>query len=257
MPASASSVWFLGDAHGDFRHVLRAVRSAPRKPTDLVFLGDLELSRPLGDEIGPIEDLGPRCWLIHGNHDADNPEAARFLFDSPLFPERSLHGRVARVGGLRIGGLGGVFGASSWLPPDDPKVLCERDLLEDLEDGLRWGKISRAKAEGEALKAKALIFWEDWSRLYGQSADVLVTHEAPSCHPLGFGPIDELARSMGALAAFHGHHHDRLDARYREDPARMGFVARGVGLRGISGAGGEIILPGIEDERRMGRIRPG
>lgn len=247
------SIWILGDVHGDFRHILRALSNARRKPADLIFLGDLELSRPFEEEIGPIEEMGPRCWAIHGNHDADSEETSRFLFGSPAFAERSLHGRVVEIGGLRVAGLGGVFEEMSWLPPGEPIALSERDLLEDVHEEARRGRISPEKARGIALKAKSAIFWEDWERLYGQPADILVTHEAPSCHPKGNEALDDLARSMGARWAFHGHHHDRLDSLYLQDAPRFGFLARGVGLRGITAADGSVILPGLLDERRMAR----
>lgn len=249
-------LWFLGDAHGQFRHIARAIREASETPSDLVFLGDLELSRPLEEEIGPIEDLGPRCWIVHGNHDADSIETARFLFDSPAFPDRSLHGRVQTIAGIRVAGLGGVFGAESWLPPDEPSVLCARDLAEDIEERARQGRISPEKAAGLSLKSRSLIFWEDWHRLFGQPADILAAHEAPDSHPRGFAPLSELARSMGAKRAFHGHHHDGLEALCEDPMGRGAFRSRGVGLRGIVSADGKTIVPGALDADRAARHRP-
>jgi hypothetical protein len=76
------------------------------------------------------------------------------------------------------------------------------------------------------------IFPADFLRMASLQTDVLVTHEAPSCHPYGHAGIDHLARSMGAKLVIHGHHHDSLD--YSGDRERMGFACVGVGFRGIT-----------------------
>jgi len=84
-----------------------------------------------------------------------------------------------------------------------------------------------------------------FARLAAQRADLLITHEAPSCHPHGFHAIDALARALGVQAAFHGHHHDSLD--YRPQWATLGFRAFGVGLRGVVDHEGNVIVPGELD----------
>lgn len=93
---------------------------------------------------------------------------------------------------------------------------------------------------GKALLHKSTIFWTDWIRLFGQSADILVTHEAPSCHPNGFKGIDVLAQSMKVKYAFHGHHHDQLNYAAHEES--LGFSAHGIGLRSVSDMYGGIVL---------------
>lgn len=65
-------------------------------------------------------------------------------------------------------------------------------------------------------------------QLLNVSADVLVTHEAPSAHYFGYGEIDELGRKIGVSKSFHGHQHDRLD--YSRHWDRLGFQAYGVGF---------------------------
>ena len=80
------------------------------------------------------------------------------------------------------------------------------------------------------------------------TADVLVTHEAPSCHPHGHASLDELGRCLGVRWAFHGHHHDQLDYSAMND--RLGFRAFGVGLRGITSLDGEVIVEGEDDNYR-------
>lgn len=72
-----------------------------------------------------------------------------------------------------------------------------------------------------------------------EKADILVCHEAPSCHPYGYSEIDELAQAMGAKMVVHGYHHDRLD--YRSDWPRLGFEAYGVSFRAIMAITGESV----------------
>ncbi|MNC51223.1 hypothetical protein D3C75_1005080 [compost metagenome] len=45
-------IWFLGDVHGRFDHVIRLVKL--HRPEAVVFLGDLECSLPLDMIIRPI-----------------------------------------------------------------------------------------------------------------------------------------------------------------------------------------------------------
>ena len=42
----------------------------------------------------------------------------------------------------------------------------------------------------------------------GHETDILITHEAPSCHRLGFSEIDDLAEIMGVKLIVHGHYHE-------------------------------------------------
>lgn len=42
---SLKMIWFLGDVHGRFDHVIRLVKN--HRPEAVVFLGDLEFSLPL------------------------------------------------------------------------------------------------------------------------------------------------------------------------------------------------------------------
>ena len=105
--------------------------------------------------------------------------------------------------------------------------------------------------DGLPRKHRSSIFPEDYFHLVGQRADVLVTHEAPSVHPYGFGAIDDLARSLRVNKAFHGHHHDCLD--YSRDQGRLGFEAFGVGLCGVTDINGACIQAGRFDYKRGGR----
>lgn len=233
-----ANILFLGDTHGQFGHILRAVHAY--RPEALVFLGDIQAKRPLQAEIAEVLDL-TEVWWIHGNHDTDSPEYHDNLFHSTL-SNRNLHGRVTEVAGVRIAGLGGIFREKIWYPPMDIRYESAQDLQGRDREECEW-------RNGLPLRHRSSIFPEDYFSLIGQHADVLVTHEAPSCHPNGFDAIDELARSLGVEVSYHGHHHDRLD--YSGGWTDLGFQAFGVGLRGITHHNGSVVLPGQEDENRM------
>ena len=59
-------IYFFGDTHGHFRHVLEIV--SRDRPTSIVFLGDLQVQRPLEVELESILGM-TEIWFIHGNHD--------------------------------------------------------------------------------------------------------------------------------------------------------------------------------------------
>ncbi len=103
-------IWFLGDVHGRFDHVIRIVKN--HRPEAVVFLGDLECSLPLDMILRPILDI-TEIWFIHGNHDSDHPAYWHNLYGG--LAERSLHGRVVEIAGYRVAGLGGTFESQVWL----------------------------------------------------------------------------------------------------------------------------------------------
>lgn len=88
--------------------------------------------------------------------------------------------------------------------------------------------------------ALSAIYPDDYFSLAMEKADILVCHEAPSCHPYGYSEIDELALVMGAKMVVHGHHHDCLD--YRLKWPNLGFEAYGVGFRSVMAVNGQVIL---------------
>jgi len=236
-------ILFCGDAHGQFAHILKAVQE--HRPAAVILLGDLQARRPLHIELEPI--LGQTdIWFIHGNHDTDSEADHDHLFGSAL-AERNLHGRAVEIAGLRIAGLGGVFRGKVWAPPAPAAFEHPNDYMAHCRKGNFW-------RGGLPLTQRSTIFPVDYNRLAGERADILVTHEAPSAHPHGFGAIDELARSLGVSTSFHGHHHDRLD--YSAERMRLGFDAFGVGLRGITDQDGRVIRAGELDDARAYRGKP-
>ncbi|WP_246025052.1 hypothetical protein [Paraburkholderia dinghuensis] len=148
------------------------------------------------------------------------------------------------VAGVRIAGLGGIVRGQVWRPPEPPRVHAQAEFIAQCGRGKRW-------RGGMPRTHRSAIFPADYEALLGQRADVLVTHEAPACHPYGFAAITELAQQLGAKTAFHDHHHDRLD--YSEANGRNRFKAVGVGLRGITDQGGNVIVAGELDEERGDR----
>lgn len=228
------AIYFCGDTHGNFQHVIHAVMS--NRPAAVIFLGDLQLKRPLDQELASILDL-TEVWYIHGNHDTDTDKVYDHLFGSSL-AKRNLHGRVVEIAGRRIAGLGGVFRGHIWMPPGHKNFLTQKEYVAKSSKDNRW-------RNGLPRKHYSSIFPGDYHHLAQQKADILVSHEAPSAHPHGFAIIDELAQHMQVSKSFHGHHHDRID--YRSHDARLGFQAFGVGLRGISDIDGNVIVAGELD----------
>jgi predicted phosphodiesterase len=226
-----SQIFFCGDNHGRFEHLVEAVYE--HAPAALILLGDVQAQRPLEVELAGILD-STEVWFIHGNHDTDSEADYDNLFGSKL-ANRNLHGRVVDIAGVRVGGLGGIFRGQVWKPPEPAKSASAMEYTRTVGRGNRW-------RDGLPLKHRSTIFPEVYAALAKQRADVLVTHEAPSVHPHGFQALDELARSLRVRAAFHGHHHDSLD--YSRHWAQLGYQAFGVGYCGITALDGSVIRMG-------------
>lgn len=73
-------------------------------------------------------------------------------------------------------------------------------------------------------------------------ADILVTHEAFSCHHHGWEALDQLARDLRVARAFHGHTHDDRTDQYREHRERLGFEAVAVNFRCIKNGLGQMVF---------------
>jgi len=180
-----STIFFCGDVHGHFDHIIGAVQQ--HRPAAIVFLGDLQAPRALNDLLQPIQNLTD-IWWIHGNHDTDSDADYDNLFGSEL-ADRNLDGRVVEIAGWRIGGLGGVFRHQVWAPPTLAQFRSREDFTARCGKGNLW-------RGGLPRKHRSSIFPDVYAQLALDRADILVTHEAPSCHPHGFEAIDQLAREM-------------------------------------------------------------
>jgi predicted phosphodiesterase len=247
-------ILMFGDVHGNFEHVLSAVEA--EKPAAIIFLGDVQAQKSFELEVAEAMKLTEVYW-IPGNHDSDSKADYDNLFNSAL-ADRNLHGKITEIEGLKVAGLGGIFREKIWWPypvENNPVHESYEALERHLTLELAYHKINQQKMNWELLKHKSTIFYEDWINLYGQEADILVTHEAPSCHPHGFKVLDVLAQSMKVNYSFHGHHHDRLN--YSAHDEKLGFSAHGVGFCGVSDQWGGMISAGDFDGQRMYRQNKG
>lgn len=198
------AITFYGDPHGNFEPLIREWEN--RRPSHVVLLGDMDLERPLREELKPIFDDGTDVWWILGNHDGDRETWYRNLVES--HPEGNLGGRVCEMGGIRVAGLGGVYRGAIWHPNDGkPARFATREAyLATLPKNHKW-------KGGLPIRHRATTFPEDHRALEMQRTDILVSHEAPSTIERGgVAEIDNLARSMGARLVIHGHHHHSYEA---------------------------------------------
>lgn len=242
-------IYFLGDVHGHFDHVRKSAL-AGRRPDALVFLGDIEPARSFMEEIAPLLEAGIEVRWIRGNHDTDTHENWDKLAGAMHL---NIDGQVVEIAGLRIAGLGGVFRGEIWYP-DPANAGGSVPHYENYEDYRQKSTgLSEQIRANKARKHLSSIFWNTYEQLWEQRADILVTHEAPGCHPNGFTVIDELAQAMGVSRVFHGHHHDSLD--YRSWDEQLRFKAFGVGFCGISDENGTVIRAGDYDEARSYRMQ--
>jgi hypothetical protein len=232
-------LWLVGDVHGEFDHIARALQVALNAsrplPAWLVFLGDIELEQQaFQDALAPLREVSPASQIayIHGNHDADSHSHWNHLHDGG--GALDLHGRVADLSGVRVAGLGGVFMGRVWMPPMEP-------VFRNKVEAMNRGEFQIRNGQRPSSKYHAAIYPDDVNLLASKRADILVTHEAPSSHLFGFAPLDELARSMGAVRTFHGHQHDDRSDEYAMVRERLGFDARAVAFRSIKNGLGEMI----------------
>lgn len=217
----SSPIVIAGDPHGNFSPILRACSA--EEPGTLILLGDCELRVPLRHMLGSLFAVGWHVHWILGNKDTET--AAVFDHLAGDFPEGDLGGKVIEVAGLRIAGLGGVFKPRIWYPRADepdgtiepPHFNTRHEFMLSLQQRDHWrGWLP--------LWHRDSIFPEDFVRLAQHRFDVLVTHEAPSCHRHGFAAIDRLAEVAAARLIVHGHHHESYAAK----------LGSGIDIRGLA-----------------------
>lgn len=190
-------ILFAGDPHGSFDSIINAVLHY--KPLAVVMLGDYSLQQKLDIYLKPIADL-TEIWWIYGNHDVASKADYCHLFES-AYKHNGLHLKVREIAGLKIAGLGGIFMAKNWYPPAQSRWHSRNHWFRAQSPQIRRG--------GMPLKLKYSIWQHEVAIMQDTvQADILVTHEAPSCHRYGFHAIDELAKAIGARYIFHGHQHE-------------------------------------------------
>ena len=248
-------ILFVGDCHGDFEPILEAAASA----TAVILLGDQEPLDDLASILGP--EIAAKTWWIFGNHDSDDPE---YLAHHAPMADRNLHCRVVEIEGLRIAGLGGTF-RSNILGVDRQTTLS--DLPHVRPQDTRQSLALIRKDKKLAPQDHTTIFPEDlnfMARLASKTrVDVLVTHEAPESHKLGYRILGDAARALKARIHIHGHHHERYDAMIDG-----GVRVAGVGMSGMMiewlqprdglfwlspFPGGNMLAMGYDQKRKMYR----
>lgn len=233
-------IFFCGDPHGEFEHILSAIEEY--HPQAVVILGDLAPHRPLNEIFAHVGDT-PIYW-IPGNHDTDTDLIYDRIWRS-RYSKLNLHGKVFDIQSVRVAGLGGVFRGQIWMPPMAPNFSTPSQFIQKVGRGGMW-------RGGLPRRHRSTIFESMIDRLGELSAEVLVTHEAPACHPKGFAIIDELAKKMHVKYIFHAHQHQ--SCFYGEV---NGVKIRGIGLRGIVDLEGNVIVPAQIDPRELGESFPG
>jgi hypothetical protein len=149
----------------------------------------------------------------------------------------ALHGKVADLDGIRVAGLGGNFMGRVWSPPANPTFMNKEKSMN--QGAFQWRDGQRPNPS-----LHAAIYPDDVAALSKLRADILITHEAPSCHRHGFSAIDQLARDMCVVRSFHGHHHDDESDAYAKERFHLKFDARAVAYCAIKNGLGEHILEG-------------
>ena len=177
------------------------------------------------------------------NHDTDHHTSWNHLQASS---HRNLDGRVVEIQGVRVAGLGGIFRQEVWYPDhnvtgkQNPTVRNYEEYIAQLQVRTPPHLQASVKNTGKALKHRSTIFPDTFDRLADLKADILVLHEAPSCHRYGFPTLDVLAQNMGVTTVFHGHHHDSPD--YSAWEKTMGFRTYGVGFREVTDMHGRTLV---------------
>jgi len=239
-----SHILFCGDAHGHLNHVIDVVEKL--RPRAIVLLGDIEAPAPLDVCLAPILPTCRVYWIL-GNHDTDAPAHYDALIQAKHHNIQRISGQVARVPGsdppLTLAGLDGVFRTKIWAPDNvmDLSENCAHGLTQaayvaTMGKGNRW-------RDGMPLRHRSTIFPNQILDLSKLRTHILVTHEAPGCHPHGFRVLGDLARTMGASHSFHGHHHTNVDYGVIE-----GVHTRGVGIRSVMNLAGEVLVDGTAND---------
>ena len=245
---TSSRILFVGDPHGKLRYVAEYVLHY--KPRALVLLGDIEPGDPLDDELGELLKANVQVAWIHGNHDNADDQMWRDLTDAernPITSFGALHGRVVEVGDIRIAGLGGIFREPIWHPGAGDGAIKYRSFEEFAK---RDRRLRPRFAEDRALVHRATIFPDVYERMWDLRADILASHEAPSCHRHGFAEIDDLARAMGARTIIHGHHHEDYVAVHKNGD----LTVYGVGRAAAVDEHGQLVEPSRERPRREPQV---
>lgn len=130
-----------------------------------------------------------------------------------------------------------MFRNKVWNPREGVPRHRSREEFKAATRGAGRGKENIGSfREGLPIRHHVSIWYDDYERLMRQQADILITHEAPECHPNGFRTLGELAEAMGVRLVVHGHHH----AHYQGSTLR-GITVIGVAQTALVNEWGELV----------------
>ena len=199
-----------GDIHGFFPDFLEKYNEYRNVVDTCVLAGDQCPWEPLSNI---TRQMGCTCFFILGNHDGDQ---SSYLENHLSCWENHIHCRVVESAeGIRIAGISGTFEEEIWYPPEKPRWLTREQFRKFCKTQPR-GTVKYHLLHNHLPKRFwPVIFPEDVDKLKKLQSDVLVCHEAPSCHSLGFDIIDEIAEAMNVSVIVHGHHHESYQGKTR------------------------------------------
>jgi uncharacterized protein len=181
----------IGDIHGDFASVRRAMDRHPDVPF-WISVGDL------ADDNGRYEDVPAPLHWIKGNNENFDVIAAGRLPASLRFLE---NGSVTTLDGLQVAGLGGTF-APTWY--ETPAVDLPHPV-KGTEKATALADKRRHFVKEEVLRCRAMT-----------DIDIFMSHEAARPYRVRGGkgpdagktPISEVLASMQPRLHLFGHHHE-------------------------------------------------
>jgi predicted phosphodiesterase len=219
-------ILFYGDPHSNWEPLLAGVQE--HNPHTVVILGDLidgkndlHAITAARSALTQLLAQGIDVRIISGNHDVDSDAIYDLVFGE--FGHLIFDGSVVELGPnrVRVAGLGGVFRGRVWNPSisNAPAFFSPEDWLQ-AHPRTSWFR------GGLARKQHGTVFPSYVEQLRQTSADVLVTHEAPSTHEFGFDVIDDLAKALGVKLLVYGHHHRVIETVLPETD----IAVRGTGM---------------------------
>jgi calcineurin-like phosphoesterase family protein len=181
----------LGDIHGDFASVRRAMDRHPDVPF-WISVGDL------ADDNGRYEDVPAPLHWIKGNNENFDVIASGQLPANLRFIE---NGQAVEIDGVRVAGLGGTF-APTWYETsagDLPHPVKGSEKATALADKRRHF------VKEEVMRCRAMT-----------DIDIFMSHEAPRPYRIRGGqgpdagktPVSEVLASMQPRLHLFGHHHE-------------------------------------------------
>ncbi len=193
----------IADSHSDFSGINSYCKDTYQHCKNILLLGDQEAEQDVKSELNSFENI----YFIYGNHD----ETEDIIKNHESVSDNNLHCNVVEISGIRVAGIGGTvnfdfFGIS---PVDGIEDIYDvqskyfsRDLYLQAKQGTEFENACKAISMASIFPADV----EKFIDIGG--ADVLVSHEAPECHALGYRLIGDIGRILGVKLILHGHHHE-------------------------------------------------